>query len=185
MRLLIGKLTSSPLHDPSVPIPVQAVADNLRHSRALEAELISDPQERAIAEARNGVKQIDAVTEIVEDYIQKNRPFKLRPSVLLHLHRIALDGISSYAGNYRPAGIEIQGSEHEPVGAYLVPEKIEEMCDYVNENWGKASPLHLAAYVLWRLNWVHPFTDGNGRTARACSYLVLCLSVCHKITFPN
>lgn len=161
------------------------MADNLRHSRALEAELISDPQERAIAEARNGVKQIDAVTEIVEDYIQKNRPFKLRPSVLLHLHRIALDGISSYAGNYRPAGIEIQGSEHEPVGAYLVPEKIEEMCDYVNENWGKASPLHLAAYVLWRLNWVHPFTDGNGRTARACSYLVLCLRLGHPLYGAN
>ena len=96
-----------------------------------------------------------------------------------------MDGISSYAGNYRPAGIEIQGSEHEPVGAYLVPEKIEEMCDYVNENWGKASPLHLAAYVLWRLNWVHPFTDGNGRTARACSYLVLCLRLGHPLYGAN
>jgi Fic family protein len=28
---------------------------------------------------------------------------------------------------------------------------------------------------MWRLNWIHPFTDGNGRTARAASYLVLCL----------
>jgi Fic family protein len=28
---------------------------------------------------------------------------------------------------------------------------------------------------MWRLNWIHPFTDGNGRTARSTSYLVLCL----------
>jgi Fic family protein len=28
---------------------------------------------------------------------------------------------------------------------------------------------------MWRLNWIHPFTDGNGRTSRAVSYLVLCL----------
>ena len=26
---------------------------------------------------------------------------------------------------------------------------------------------------MWRLNWIHPFTDGNGRTSRAVSYLVL------------
>ena len=55
----------------------------------------------------------------------------------------------------------------------------------MNENWGKASPLHLAAYVLWRLNWVHPFTDGNGRTARACSYLVLCLRLGHPLYGAN
>lgn len=27
---------------------------------------------------------------------------------------------------------------------------------------------------MWRLNWIHPFADGNGRTARAVAYLVLC-----------
>lgn len=27
---------------------------------------------------------------------------------------------------------------------------------------------------MWRLNWIHPFLDGNGRTSRAVSYLVLC-----------
>jgi Fic family protein len=30
-----------------------------------------------------------------------------------------------------------------------------------------------AAYILWRLNWIHPFAEGNGRTARAVAYLVL------------
>lgn len=28
---------------------------------------------------------------------------------------------------------------------------------------------------MWRLNWIHPFSDGNGRTSRAASYLVLCV----------
>jgi len=27
--------------------------------------------------------------------------------------------------------------------------------------------------VLWRICWIHPFEDGNGRTVRAASYLVL------------
>ena len=55
-----------------------------------------------------------------------------------------------------------------------MPGLVEELCEYGNENFGSVSALHLAAYVMWRVNWVHPFDDGNGRTARAASYLVLC-----------
>jgi Fic family protein len=55
------------------------------------------------------------------------------------------------------------------------------MCDYVNDNWGSSTPLHLAAYALWKLNWIHPFTDGNGRTARAFSYLLLCLKLGYRV----
>lgn len=156
----------------------------IRHSLALEADLITDPDEKALAESRNGLRQIDEVVNIVEHYIQEKRPFKLRVSTLLHLHRFALEGISAYAGVFRPAGIVIGNSKHQPVGAFMVPEKVEELCDYVNDNWHVASPIHLAAYVLWRLNWVHPFTDGNGRTARAASYLVLCLRLGYPLYSP-
>ncbi len=155
-----------------------------RHSRAFEAELITDPDELAKREARNGLKQFDQVVEMIEFFLEPERPFKLRPSHILNLHRTALEGISSYAGNFRPAGIEIKGSAHQPVGAHLVPEKVEELCDYVNENWSM-SPLYLSAYVMWRLNWVHPFTDGNGRTARAASYLVLCTRLGYRLPGTN
>ena len=47
------------------------------------------------------------------------------------------------------------------------------MCEYVNSNWS-ASTIHLSAYLMWRVNWIHPFFGGNGRTARAVAYLVLC-----------
>jgi Fic family protein len=47
------------------------------------------------------------------------------------------------------------------------------MCAYVNDGWDK-TPIHLAAYLMWRLNWIHPFFGGNGRTSRAVSYLILC-----------
>jgi Fic family protein len=54
---------------------------------------------------------------------------------------------------------------------------MEEMCDYINDKWSESSAIHLAAYSLWRMNWIHPFVDGNGRTARALSYLLLCLKL--------
>lgn len=156
-----------------------------RHSKALEAEIVSDPDEQAKIEARNGVRQFDAVTEMLEHFSDPERKFKLRPSHLLHLQRIALEGLSSYAGNFRPAGIEIGGSRHKPPGAHMVPEEIEYMCDYINDSWEKSSPVHLAAYALWKLNWIHPFTDGNGRTARAISYLLLCLRLGYRLPGTN
>jgi Fic family protein len=149
--------------------------DEERHSKALEIELISDPEQKARQEAENGLRQYDEVFERINYSLQPERPFKLRLSAILSLHRRALEGISSFAGLPRPGGIEIKGSKHQPPGAHLVPELLEQMCDYINENWTKLSPLHLAAYALWRMNWIHPFVDGNGRTSRAVSYLVLCV----------
>ena len=162
-------------------MPEDEPQDNTRHSKALDATLILDEDERAAREVANGLRQIDAVVEMVDYYVENKLPFKLRVSHLLNLHRTALDGISSYAGNFRPSGIEIGGSQRQPVGAHLVPEKLEELVDYVNEYWTSASALHLAAYTLWRLNWIHPFTDGNGRIARATAYLVLCLKIGYPI----
>ena len=109
--------------------------DPTRHSRARDAELITDPEQLAEREALNGLRQFDAVIEIVEYFQHEDRSFRFRPSQLLHLHRIALDGISSYAGNFRPAGIEIGGSRHQPPGAHQVPELIEDLCEYVNAGW--------------------------------------------------
>jgi Fic family protein len=155
-----------------------------RYSKPLDAELIKDEEEKAHTEARNALRQFDAVIEGVEYWTQPDRPFRLRPSTILRLHRIALERISAYAGNFRPAGIAITGSKHQPPGAHLVPGLMEEMCDYVNQNLQK-SATHLAAYILWRLNWIHPFTDGNGRTARAVSYLVLCVRLGYRLPGTN
>lgn len=145
-----------------------------RHSKAAEADLVTDPKLKAETEARNGLKQYDYALEFIKEKLERGS-FKLRPSLILSLQRQALDGLSIYAGNYRPSGVKISGSKHEPVDAFLVAELLEEMCDYVNENWGAKTSIHLSSYVMWRLNWIHPFADGNGRTSRMLSYIILCI----------
>ena len=149
---------------------------DVRHSRALEPELVKNPIEKAKLEARNGLKQFDAGIRAVQDALERT-PFRLRPSLILALHREALAGLSVYAGTYRPAGVDIQGSNHAPPGAHLVAELIEDLCDYVNTNWDSRTALHLASYVMWRLNWIHPFADGNGRTSRITAYVVLSIKL--------
>jgi hypothetical protein len=56
------------------------MGDDERHSRALEVELITDPEEKARVEVSNGLKQFDAVAALIETHLDPQRPFKLRPS---------------------------------------------------------------------------------------------------------
>lgn len=144
-----------------------------RKSEAEVPALITDPLELARAEARNALDQFDWAMAEVARWVKDGRP-AVRVSMLLTLHRTAMQGIDQYAGNFRPAGVAIKGSHHVPVSGEDVARYVEEMLDYVNENWEAATALHLSAFVMWRLNWIHPFADGNGRTSRMLSYMVLC-----------
>ncbi len=148
------------------------MAGSERHREAEEAEVLQDPQQVAYREVYNTLQQFETLHAMLAKHLGAGTPIRLRPSQLLELHRVALAGLSRYAGVWRPSEVTIHGSRHTPPAASTVAEQVEEICDYVNEHWDK-SPLPLAAYVMWKLNWIHPFTDGNGRTSRAVSYLVL------------
>lgn len=145
-----------------------------RHSQAEAIELINDPDLRAQREAENGVRQFKAAIEIVRGALgSEGVPFKLKQSLILDLHQKALEGIHPLAGTYRNSPVAIGQSKHLPPRHGEVPDLIGEMCDYVNLNWHNHNAIHLASYLLWRINWIHPFADGNGRTARMVSYVVL------------
>jgi Fic family protein len=141
--------------------------------RAVSPRSNLSADERATLEAENGIRQYDRVIEYIEEGRQLGDQWRLRQRMLLDLQRIAVEGIEAVPGVYRSTPIEITDAQHVPPDAHLVPTLVEEMCDYVNDKWATASALHLAAYVMWRLNWIHPFIDGNGRTSRAMSYIVL------------
>jgi Fic family protein len=145
-----------------------------RHTSTEQVDLISDPDEKARREAENGVRQTELALEIIRAFVkEKEQPFRLRQGILMQLHSVALDGIHMFAGTFRNGVATIHGSNHDPVPAFLVADEVADMCEYVNRHWAEKSAIHLAAYILWKLNWIHPFADGNGRTARAISYVVL------------
>jgi Fic family protein len=149
------------------------VADD-RHSHAEDAQLLSDPDEIARREAENGLRQFNLALEMIRNSVKdKERPFKLRAGPILLLHKAALDGLHRLAGTFRNTPVKIGGRQHQPPHEALVADEIQVMCEYVNSNWQTKSAAHLAAYVLWKMNWIHPFADGNGRTSRATSYVVL------------
>jgi Fic family protein len=152
--------------------------DIRRDSRPASHELFSSPEEKAALEARNGLLQFDEVLTLID---QAKSGFRLRPSTIQRLQRMAVQDIYTCAGNYRTGPVFIRGTTHQPPQAHQVAEHTEDLCEYVNSNWDRTA-LHLSAYVMWRLNWIHPFAGGNGRTSRAVSYLVLCARVGYRVS---
>lgn len=147
------------------------------------------PEERAPIEAANGLRQFDRLVKILEGYLdglkkEGKEAFAVRPSMIMELNRIAVDKLIANPGGYRHTPMAIRTSagvvKHQPPPHEEVAYWVDEMCEYVNQNWNKPA-IHLAAYLLWRVNWIHPFSDGNGRTARAISYLVLCVRLRQRL----
>ncbi|MGD0302662.1 MAG: Fic family protein [Bryobacteraceae bacterium] len=133
--------------------------------------IFRDADEKLRLETRNGVIQAEFVFHTVSSW----QPGKLiEPPILLELQRLATNQIYRCAGYFRDGEVTL-GVDHQPPDHKEVPRLVDEMCFYVNEQWMQRRALHLAAYVMWRLNWIHPFFGGNGRTARAFSHLILCL----------
>jgi Fic family protein len=145
-----------------------------RHSHTEVRELITDPDEVARREAENGIRQFDFALDIIREHVKEpERPFRLRSHHILQLQEQALRGINPLAGTFRNTPVSISKSQHKPPEAFMVSEEVQHLCEYVNKQWAQATAIHLSSYVLWRLNWIHPFSDGNGRTSRAVSYVVL------------
>jgi Fic family protein len=76
--------------------------------------------------------------------------------------------------------VTIKGSPHKPPEARYVEGLVAEMCAKANSepDW---TATKTAAYLLWRLNWIHPCGGGNGRTARALAYYALCVRLGFKL----
>jgi fido (protein-threonine AMPylation protein) len=144
-----------------------------RHSKTQDRDLIKDPLQKALKEAENGIKQYEKILELFNDAVNLGDLWKLKQRMIVDLQNVALQGIHAFAGTYRNSPVLISGSSHAPPSSLDISDEVASLCDYVNMHWSAKTAIHLAAYVLWRMNWIHPFADGNGRTARAVSYLVL------------
>jgi len=78
-----------------------------------------------------------------------------------------------YAGAYRTSNVIITGSDHRPPDASEVSMLMKELLTWVKENKNKLHPIELSALLHHKLVNIHPFFDGNGRTARLIMNIIL------------
>ena len=101
-------------------------------------------------------------------------PLQFREEDILRLHALFYSGIDpDRAGCYRTGQVFITGTEYIPPAAEEVPGQIAELVEELNQKKDTLHPVLLAAYAHRRLVDIHPFQDGNGRTARLLMNLVL------------
>ncbi|MBA4747277.1 MAG: Fic family protein [Sphingopyxis sp.] len=131
-----------------------------------------EPELHARLLERNLIRQYDLLANCIEIGL-KQGPFALDKYVLWALNHVAVANISQFGGRFREEPIYV--GTHIPPHFHKVPDLMDRFISFIHENWDNLTPTQLAAYGLWRLNWIHPFIEGNGRTARAVCYYLLCV----------
>ena len=106
-------------------------------------------------------------------------PWPLDLSSLLSMHRALLrDSNPTIAGRLRQEPVWISGSDLSPAGALFVPPHhervpaaLEDLLTFMRRP--DLPPLTKTALAHAQLETIHPFADGNGRTGRALTHVVL------------
>lgn len=129
-------------------------------------------------EVANTARQFSFLLSLIE-VATATRQEWLSERVIKALNYHAIACLHDYAGEYRPCVVELgkDDGDHRPPMPHSVPAQMEHFVHYINSKWAEFDATKLAAFVLWRLNHIHPFINGNGRTARAAAYFVVCLKL--------
>lgn len=123
---------------------------------------------RECLEAVNHAKAFDWIKNFVK---QKNRLIKEKD--VLQIHEFILQGIDDInSGRYRNVAVRISGSMVVLPNPRKVPDLMTNLIKWLNTA-KDLHPVNLAAEAHYRLVTIHPFVDGNGRTARLLMNLIL------------
>lgn len=131
-----------------------------------------DPELYDRIQEKNLIRQYDLLTNCIEIGL-KQGPRAFDKYMLWDLNHVAVANISQFGGRFREEPIYV--GNHIPPHFRDVPHLMDQFFAHIQENWFNYTATELAAYALWRLLWIHPFIEGNGRTARAACYYLLCV----------
>lgn len=147
-------------------------------SLAIEGNTLSLDQATAILEDRRVIGPKREILEVenalgVYAGARELDPGKSRD--LRSAHRSMMRGLIDDAGSYRTKGVGVfQGSKvaHVAPPAKRVPALVEDLLGFVRRS-ADSHPLVKAAVTHYELEFIHPFTDGNGRMGRLWQHVML------------
>ncbi|MBI9045600.1 MAG: Fic family protein [Anaerolineaceae bacterium] len=108
----------------------------------------------------------------VESLVAENTP--VTPFHVRQVHALVLHDIDpENAGQYRKTQVRIAGATHTPPDSWEIPRLMGEWGEWLLEAQEQDESISVAAQAHHRLVNIHPFVDGNGRTARLIMNLLL------------
>ena len=121
---------------------------------------------------------------LLEELVRREE--ELSERVIKNLHGLILRGIDSQnAGVYRRQNVLISGADHIPPDHVVVPERMERLLQWYQDEGSTLHPLVRASILHSDFLKIHPFIDGNGRTARLLMNLDLMQSGYPPVIIPN
>jgi Fic family protein len=121
------------------------------------------------------MENIEAAMAYIEDSIQSGDG--LTEHFIRELHAIAVKDLEregdATPGAYRLKPVQIAQSDHLPPEFIQVPQYMQELVGFINENHPPKYDLIKVALAHHRFGWIHPFGNGNGRVVRLLTYALL------------
>lgn len=147
-----------------------SVIEGTFNSREQAAEFIrrnKQPRNKSEQMVKNNYDALTYVLEHLEDEINEE--------TILQIARIVTrSGAEVQVTGYRDGAVYVTGREgvvYTPPQADAVPEMMRLLVEFIQKS--ELHPLLKACIAHFYFVYVHPFGDGNGRTARALSYMML------------
>ncbi len=142
--------------------------------KLLSGEKIVNVDSEDVKELLNYRKAFD----FVSDYVSSQGP--MTEGLVREIHRRLVEGVrgnSAQPGQYRTTQNYVANSKtkeviYTPPAPYDVPLLMTELIDWL-QNEQRIPPVLIAGIAQFQLVHIHPFLDGNGRTARLLSTLCL------------
>lgn len=175
----------------------QALLHNTHSSTAIEGNKLTLEQVEALAEGKDVVatnkdkQEVLNYLEALEKIPALAEKGKFKRETLLDIHKILTKGTlenMSDCGVFRNRQVYVgrrifdgtgfrEEIEYMPPKTEEVPLLVDEFIDWLNiEKTWEANPVLLAGIVHYEIARIHPFIDGNGRSARLLAALILYLS---------
>ena len=142
-----------------------------RQETALVVEKGITVQGKTLREHLEAINHVQAL-EFIKNMVRRKRQ-EVTEKDVLEIHRLILKGIDeTNAGRYRAVPVRIAGATVVMPNPVKVPDLMEEFITWLQ---GESSdhPVKVAADSHLKLVSIHPFVDGNGRTARLLMNLLL------------
>ncbi len=106
--------------------------------------------------------------------LARQQDMNITEDTIRKLHRLFYQKIDAeQAGQYRSIQVYISGTEYIPPSAEDVPQLMKYLAEQIHFSHSVLHPIELAAMAHKRLVDIHPFVNGNGRTARLLMNLIL------------
>lgn len=128
-------------------------------------------------ERNDGVEEILNIQRAVDFIEQTVESSPINHMFIRELHRIVVSGLSREGdptpGAYRLGEVSIGRSSHRPPWPADVPDHMTSLFDFIGQTVEPQKQLLQTAIAHHRFLWIHPFGNGNGRTARLLTYAML------------